>query len=443
VPTPSDILSRHLLPYQKAWVTGTEGVALAVKSRRIGWTYASACRAVYRRLLRGRHLYYTSADLSTSREFVEECLRWAGVFDAAAEDLGEQVISDDGKTAFVLRFANGAKIVAGSSSPKFFRGKGGDVDLDEFAFHPDQRSLWKAAQPAAVVAGHHLRVWSSPNGAGCFFDLLASGRAMPGLSVRRVTLVDAVAQGLVERLRGLGHHDAVAREAFLRDVRASCPDEASWREEFLCEPSSEEAALLPYDLVRTCEADAGQDLEALPDGRGPYYAGLDVGRKHHRSVLWVVEKVGDVFHTRALKVMAGQTFTAQEGVVAALLGRRSVRRLCVDSTGIGAQLAERMGERFGHRCEAVTFTAPTKAALALPLRRLFEDRLVRVPAADDVREDLHGVRRVVTSAGNVRLDAADNAGGHSDRFWALALAVHAADADGGRLVTVARKPAGW
>jgi hypothetical protein len=41
----------------------------------------------------------------------------------------------DGLQAFVLRFENGAKIVAGSSNPKFFRGKGGDADGDEFAFH--------------------------------------------------------------------------------------------------------------------------------------------------------------------------------------------------------------------------------------------------------------------------------------------------------------------
>ena len=81
----------------------------------------------------------------------------------------------------------------------------------------------------------------------------------------------------------------------------------------------------------------------------------------------------------------------------------------------------------------------------MPLRRLFEDKLVRIPADDRVREDLHSVRKLVTTAGNVRLDVdRSDTDGHADRFWALALAYHAADAKVAPLpIGPRRKPIGF
>jgi phage FluMu gp28-like protein len=79
----------------------------------------------------------------------------------------------------------------------------------------------------------------------------------------------------------------------------------------------------------------------------------------------------------------------------------------------------------------------------MPLVRLFQERLVRVPADAEIREDLHKVRRTVTTSGNVRLDAARDDAGHADRFWALALAHHAAEHAPRRMFTLARKPEGW
>jgi phage FluMu gp28-like protein len=82
----------------------------------------------------------------------------------------------------------------------------------------------------------------------------------------------------------------------------------------------------------------------------------------------------------------------------------------------------------------------------MPLLRLFQDRLIRIPADAAVRGDLHKVRKIVTASHNVRLDAPRDADGHADRFWALALAYHASDAARGRAalpMPLARKPVGW
>jgi phage FluMu gp28-like protein len=62
----------------------------------------------------------------------------------------------------------------------------------------------------------------------------------------------------------------------------------------------------------------------------------------------------------------------------------------------------------------------------MPVRAAFESRGIRIIADDVLRHDLHKIVRSVTAAGNVRYDAERDESGHSDRFWALALAVHAA-----------------
>ena len=62
----------------------------------------------------------------------------------------------------------------------------------------------------------------------------------------------------------------------------------------------------------------------------------------------------------------------------------------------------------------------------MPVRAAFESRGIRILAGDVLRHDLHKIVRSVTSAGNVRYDAGRDESGHSDRFWALALAIHAA-----------------
>jgi phage FluMu gp28-like protein len=287
---------------------------------------------------------------------------------------------------------------------------------------------------------------------------LASTQHSTGATTQhfRVSILDAVEQGLVERIRGLDGPDLVARRDWLEALRASCPDEDTWREEYLCQPGVGAAALLSYEMIGACEAAGfggqGSDqedsssrsvLNAEPRTLNPLYAGFDVGRKRDRSVLWVLEHVGDVFHTRQVRVLEAMPFSDQETLLHGVLVNRQVKRLCIDSTGIGAMLAERLKQRWGHRVEAVTFTSAVKSDLAMPLVRLFQDRLIRIPGDAETREDLHKVRRTVTSAGNVRLDASRDGAGHADRFWALALAVHASEHAPVRMFTVARKPAGW
>ena len=51
--------------------------------------------------------------------------------------------------------------------------------------------------------------------------------------------------------------------------------------------------------------------------------------------------------------------------------------------------------------------------------------MLRIPDDKLVRSDLRAIKKGTTSAGHVRFTADRGKNGHSDRFWALALALHA------------------
>jgi phage FluMu gp28-like protein len=158
---------------------------------------------------------------------------------------------------------------------------------------------------------------------------------------------------------------------------------------------------------------------------------------HDLTVFWIIEKAGGVALTRKIIVCDRETFDSQEAKLYELLELPNLRRACIDNTGIGRQFVERAQKRFGeYRVEAVTFTPAVKEELAYPVRAAFEDRSVRIPGDKFVRADLRGVRKETTATGNIRFAGERGADGHCDRFWALALALHAGKTDGGGLATL-------
>jgi len=187
-------------------------------------------------------------------------------------------------------------------------------------------------------------------------------------------------------------------------------------------------ALLTYDMIIGCEYGEGEawesDIHSTPNA---LYVGVDVGRDRDLTCIWVVEKIADAYFTRRVITMAGQSFEAQEARLNDMLSSRAVKRCAIDETGLGRQFAERAQKKFGqYRVERVHFTGPIKEELAYPVRTLFESKRVRIPRSAEIRCDLGGVRQEMTVAGNIRFIGERSANGHCDRFWALALAIHAA-----------------
>lgn len=425
------------LPYQSAWITDRSRLKIMQKSRQIGLSWSAAWACVERTAAAGaaHDQWVSSRDDLQARLFIEDCKLWASVMDAAARDLGEQIIDTKARTsAYVLEFANGRRIHSMSSNPDAQAGKRGGRVLDEFALHPDPRKLWSVAYPG-ITWGGNLEVISTHRGSQNFFNELireVTERGNPkGLSLHTVTLERALDEGflfkLQQRLSADDPRQAMDEAEYFDFVRTGCADEESFQQEYMCRPADDESAFIAWELIAAAEYANGQGWELALDApaAGPLFAGIDVGRKHDLTVLWVVEQVGDVLHTRCVQTLQGARHAEQKAVLWPWLAR--CQRVAIDQTGLGQFLVDDAQDAFGRwRIQGVSFTAQTKEALAWPLRGALEDRKLRIPANPLIRADLRRVRRATTLAGGSRFVAESTPDGHSDRFWALALAVEAA-----------------
>jgi phage FluMu gp28-like protein len=444
----------YFLPYQEKWLTDESPFKLYEKSRRIGATYATSYRCFQKCMRRQNFTQWVSSrDLLTAKEFITDYIaRWCKLAKVVATGLvGEQVLVLDPEkniTAFVASFPlTGSRIVSLSSTPAAFAGKGGDVLLDEVDLHADPGALVDMAMPCIMWGGQleAVSAYAVDGSPASIFARLcqdAKGANPMHASFHRTTIMDAVDAGLVECISassaslreksGTSHAEpaeiAEKRKKFVAEIRARCRTESAWQSQYMCNPQDDGGALLPYGLIAACEADAAA-LQAHRDPNATAFLGIDVGRKHDLTVMWVVRRLGDVLWTDQIRVLEKTLFREQLEVAAALIRDNRIARCCIDSTGIGAMLAEELQLRFGaYTVEQVQFTAPVKLDLGMPLLQAFQDRTVRIPAAPEIREDLHKIRKTVTSSGNVRLEAESDDAGHADRFWALALALHAGKA---------------
>jgi phage FluMu gp28-like protein len=424
---------RYFLGYQAAWISDTHHLKICEKGRQIGLSYADSYDSVRKAALKnGKDVWVMSRDEVQAKQYILYCKRWANVLKYAAEDLGEQVFTTENGKAVnvqVLRFASGASVYALSSNPDAIVGKTGHVKLDEFALHKDQRQLYAVAKPV-IQWGGTLSIISTHRGVATQFnslitDIKERGNPM-GWSLHTIPIQRAVEDGIVEKINQGSNRAAETRESWLARQRAECIDEEQWLQEYCCVPADESSAFITYEMINGCEVttDCHKSLTDLSKSENALYIGFDVARSQHLSVIDVEEKVGDVFWERQRIELHKKTFSEQEEILYQLMQLPKVQRCCIDSTGLGAQLAERAVQRFGWRVEPVRFTAQVKETLAFPLRSAHEDRTLRYPRDEKMRADLRGIKKETTPSGNIRFvgEAADS---HCDRFWAKALALHA------------------
>lgn len=423
------------LPFQSRWIKDGSRIKLMEKSRQIGISWSTAYGADERAAAQGARFdeWVSSRDDIQARLFIEDCKLWAGIMGMAANDLGEQVLDAEKKiSAYVLQFASGRRIHSMSSNPDAQAGKRGSRVLDEFALHRDQRKMWAIAYPG-ITWGGSMEIVSTHRGSHSFFNGLVREARHGGnpkrISLHRVTLQDALEQGFLFKLQQALPPDAeqqgMDEAAYFDFIKHGAADEESFDQEYMCVPADDDSKFLEYGLITGCEYFAGEAWQRELDSpfQGRLFAGVDIGRKKDLTVLWVVEQLGDVFYTRHVEVMEKMRKSAQEAILWPWFA--ICDRICIDATGLGIGWSDDAQDQFGeHRVEAVTFTGQVKEALAYPLRGAMEDRKVRIPDDPKIRADLRKVQKTTTAAGNIRF-VADTVEGHADRFWALALALHA------------------
>ena len=411
------VFKRYLMPYQLRWVNDTSRFKIGLWSRQTGKSFATAAEAVQDCLAHeGVHWVVLSAGERQALEWMEKAKLWVKVFKKVVEFAEPEYVelinaADATQSKTEVRFANGSRITAIPANPDTARGYSANLILDEFAIHEKPFDIWAAIIPS-INSPHggekKVRIVSTPKGRGNKFADLWEHNDL--YSKHKETIEDAVREGL---------------KVDIDQMKAAVDDDDIWAQEFMCEFIDNSSVLLPYELIGKCESDQIRD-----DGASPLYIGMDIGRQKDLSVIVTGVKLGDVLSIVSVDPLRKMPFADQLAILCDKARASRVRGVCIDSTGIGAMLAEEAVRKVGGKVQPVQFTVQSKGEMYGLMRRRFEERSIRVPVDRDLREDLHAVQRLVSTGGTVTYSAPRNADGHSDRAAALALCCLAAKSEG-------------
>ncbi len=429
--------SRMLLPYQARWYQARGPWRVAAKSRQIGLTWSEAGRqamiAATERASGGRSCLYVSTSLLLAGEFIDTVATWAAALEGTATDIGLTVIRDGANDilAHEVRFASGHKVVGVSSNPAAFRGRRGEVAIDEGAHHLRLDEILKAAF-AVTRWGGEVAVISTHNGAGNRFNKLCKevrSGALRG-SFTEVTIHQAIADGLFRRLSQVNGRpwSREAEAQFLADCLAS-PGAA---EEFECIVSQAGTQFYREDLLaktarpaiilhlqrdhawltrspddRKADTKAWCDLHLRPalkslafDKR--HYLGKDFARRVDLSAVVVLEQEHDLTLGTPIAIeLRNVPDDEQEQISEYLLAHIPLcTGYAMDVTeGGGRNEAERLGARWGSRdLMEGALIAPVRLSSSWydrehhRLRARLEERDLWIPRDEDIFEDLQSWR---------------------------------------------------
>lgn len=337
-----------------------------------------------------------------------------------------------------IKLVNGREISARPANPDTVRGATGNLTFDEFGVMPHSYQIWAAAKPIVDPnnrnpKGYKLRLIGTPLGDDNMFYRLAKtdegkyrdpeGKMREVFSWHWIDVYRAKFDGFPARI------DELRREA---------GDEDIFRQEYCCEFLSSASRYIPEHLLDgDCSFDPADReivrmIEKMTEDDTVAYGGMDVARSPtgDYSAMVVVWKIGDIFWVRPnVWAERGVAFTDQKDLVSTEIEENGVRRICLDASGLGMNMAEDLEKKYKHKVESVKFTAEVKEDLVTRVRRLLEQKRLRIPTSEPkLRRDLLSLKRMITTAGTTRFDVERSRGlGHGDRAWALALALLAAD----------------
>ena len=476
-------LSRYFLPHQMTWIRDEARMRFAEKSVRIGWTYADAFKNVRKRLLnKSRDYLFATKDQASAVEYLQTCEKFAEVFNFAksivsrGEDTMRVPAKDAKGESFVeevkfgyIKFDNGSRILAFSSNPYAMAVFGGDVGLDEFAKHQNAEKLWETAQ-GRITWGYDLGIWSAHDGTDTlFYQFAQEARAgKGGWSYYRVTMEDAVALGLVEKINQV-MGTTFTREAFIQDCknRARLPE--IYEQAYNCNPTGSTSAIVPWAQLENCRQDyaierlhleAGQIAEAFgafrPESQlareqrisqfiagafaklfattAPYRLGFDVAASGQGDLasIYVDRKESPRLKLAGLFTCRTDDWNFIKSVLWTFHRRLSALQSCGDETGLGRQICWETAAQFPGVFTGVNFGSEKHDMGFALMNQLSVAEKVFPKDLPDIAQDYFAMRKIYQGKRWVFTEGRNllNPASHCDIAWSGALASKA-DTTGG------------
>ncbi len=425
----------RLTEFQQEWILDRSRFKLAVKSRRIGFTFAATLEIALDMIEKRTRWLMISRTQEASKEGIAEvrnhlaAMRMVEESQLRIEEIEtDQFFHEARITKFRIELPNGSECLAMTAHPDAARGFGGHVFLDEHAFHDESKDLWKSVS-AAVLRGHRIVVVSTPNyQQGNYYELARKcgatlgrppAQRQNGLWSTHWVDIQAAAPELAQ----------IGVSVDIEELRELSGDAEAFEQEYGCQFLSSSEMWIPLELIAAARS-ALANREWIRDRHyeGNLFVGMDIGRRRDKTVIWIDEVVAGVAVCQGVITLERTPFEEQYRVLREVLSHSKLRRAAIDETGIGMALAERAQTEFGHKVEPVTFNLGTKQDMSVRVRRRFEEKLDKIPLdAPAVERALAAVKREATVSGALRFDAPRTEAGHADEYWAKALADMAQD----------------
>lgn len=394
-----DIRSRAydtLYKYQRDWIEDDNRFRLLLKSRQTGFSYVTGLEVMLGALSRDENQIVVSASQDQSDIVRRYCTLWADKYEVEYLEDGNSLIMPGGRRCIFL-----------PCNPRTVQGYTGDLYLDEFAWHMKNRLMWSTVIPIATQGKKRVTVISTPyTETDMFGELVTNPDKYSRFSRHTVTIHDAINDGL---------------PVDIEDVR-SLLDDISFAQAYECKFFSDVLSLLSSDEVRAAFDDGC--LHYVP---GWVNGGVDIGRYKDLTALILAEQYLEsgekLVAVRHMDTLNGMAFEAQKSHVASVIESWKIRRMAIDATGIGANLAEDMQKLYPGKVMPTTFTREKKEAWALGVKKLFESGKIRIPNDRDLVMQLQSIKRKPTERGFTYDADRNEQVKHADLFWALALAV--------------------
>jgi len=434
--------------WQKRFLSDESKFINILKSRRVGGSWAMTLKMFIRAQLAGS---YSGTFVSMNLEEAKGRIEYADqMYESLPKRFRKKRVARS-RSELVFEDSRGRRSVLRSLASRAPRGRGGDVGISELPHCLNAREIYEGALHVTSRSAHHsLAIESTPLGKrGIFYDI-CRGR-FPQFKLYEVpwwhcnalcvdverASKEAPELTTRERVDGFGTPS-------MRAIYASMSEDAFRQESELGFIDTADCVFPMELLEKNCSAAFGahsggglqftshKTIPAHSDWRwleqnigGTLVAGYDVGRKNDEAVLIVMDDLDARLEARMMVRLTDCGFSAQESLISEAM-RRGVKRIAIDSTGIGMPVAEKLAAVYGDRVMSVHFTASIKETLVSRTKLLLMDGKLTLPLERNVVAQMQSVEKQVTGSGNVIYNAPRAHGSHADIAWALMLACHAA-----------------
>ena len=450
-------------PWQEDFILSSKQFKSIVKSRRTGFSFVTALNALSKAMDPARQKFtmqfvsYNESDalekIRYAKEFFESIPKWARKTVVTENKSELEFLDTNGKTT--------SRLISMPCRPP--RGKGGSISLDEFGiFLPNMSKQVYTAALYVISRGGTIEVGSTPLGCiGRFYEICTDRKKYPayerfevpwwfstGLCVDVATAVkEAPYMNTAERVEKFATE--TLKEIFLNDVLEDFQQECeclfidsaesyiTLEEIYQCTPgmdkeyeysekdfeSGESESFFGNELQIKHTVDAMVTEPYDPEKDGVLYLGYDIAKKRDATSIFLLGLLPDgrkkVYGYEELRA---KDFEYQLNCIRALMQSLPIRRLCLDSTGMGAPIFEKLQKEFSVKVEGIDFNVNNKEVMAQNVKIGLQRKEFILPNDKNLHHQIHSIRRIPTTGGHFRYDADRDENGHADSFWAFALA---------------------